>query len=160
MGGGGVTQTKRRPKKGKPLGRPQPVLRNKSVVSLRIRDSLATRRSYQYGWNELDETTFHSLGVIARRAPDGSPRFNFPQRLWLDPNVSMDWAEAPNLKVDTLALNILARFERGLRARISTDRPLNDSAEQFAELFLCTMPPDGGCIPHGVIREWLRSQRD
>jgi hypothetical protein len=156
-----VTQDKRRPSQGKPLRRPYPELRNKSVVSVRMRDKLATRRSYHYGWSELDETTFHTLGVIARRAPDGSPRFNFPQRLWLDPNVSMDWAEAPNPKVETLALNILARFEQGLRARISTDRrSLSDSAEQFAEVFLCTMPPDGGCIPHGVIREWLRLRRD
>jgi hypothetical protein len=155
-----VTQAMRRPGKGKPLRRPHPVLRNKSVVSAKIRDKLTTRRSYQYEWSELDEATFQPLGVIARRAPDGSPRFNFPQRLWLDPGVSMNWAEASSLEVQTLALNILAQFERGRRARISTPaQSLSDSAEQFAEIFLCTMPPDGGCIPAGVIREWLRSRR-
>jgi hypothetical protein len=155
-----VTQIMRRPGKGKPLRRPHSLLRNKSVVSVRVRDKPAIRFSYQYGWSELDEATFQPLGVIARRAPDGSPHFNFPQRLWLEPSVSMNWAEAPSLEVQTLALNILAQFERGRRAGLSTrPRPSGDSAQEFAELFLCTMPTDGGCIPTGVIREWLRSRR-
>jgi hypothetical protein len=119
-------------------------------------DRGSSPRSYHYGWADLDASTFQRIGVIARRAPDGSPRFNFPQRFWLDPNVSMDWSSEINRQVETLAVNILAAFK-------STQRHSGqhkETAGAFAELFLCTMPEDGGCIPRQVIRSWLRTLSD
>ena len=115
--------------------------------------------SYRYGWNDLDKGTFPVIGVIARRAPDGRPRFNFDQTIWLSARVNMDWAPELNLKVQTLALNILTRFVTQGRGKGSRrdSRWLRDHNGEFAKLFLCSMPADGGCIPTAVIEEWLRA---
>src|ERR1700722_3462812 len=98
--------------------------------------------SYQYGWNDLDGGTFPVIGVIAPRAPDGRPRFNFDQTIWLSARVRMDWAPELNLKVQTLALNILIRFVTQGRGKGSRkgSRWLRDHNGEFAKLFLCTMP--------------------
>jgi len=114
--------------------------------------------SYRYRWNDLDRGTFPVIGVIARRAPDGKPRFNFDQTIWLSARVKMDWAPELNLKVQTLALNILTLFVTQSPGKGSRrgSRWLRDHAAEFAELFLCTMPAEGGCIPTTVIKEWLK----
>ena len=114
--------------------------------------------SYHYGWNDLDRGTFSAIGAIARRAPDGRPRFNFDQTIWLSARVKMDWAPELNLKVQTLALNILTLFVTQSPGKGSRrgSRWLRDHSAEFAELFLCTMPAEGGCIPTTVIKEWLK----
>jgi hypothetical protein len=151
-----VAHIRRPPRKGRPLSRPRVAIRNHSVTMVVSENGGSSSRSYFYGWADLDASTFQRIGVIARRAPDGSPRFNFPQRYWLDPKVSMDWSCEINAQVETLAVNILATFK-------STRLPSGQHKEvagAFAELFLCSMPEDGGCIPRQVIRSWLRTLRD
>jgi len=116
--------------------------------------------SYSYEWDILDVRTFRLVGVIARRAPDGTPRFNFPQTVWLYPEVSMNWSTRMNRQMRTLAVNILTPFlpPRTEKVAIGTTSLLAlEQAAPFARLFLCTMPRDGGCIPRGVIQEWIRS---
>jgi hypothetical protein len=117
------------------------------------------KRSYWYRWNNLDHASFRAVGVIARRAPDGTPRFNFPQTIWVYPRAEMNWAPHMNRQVETLAVNILAAFvlTQARRNRIrATNRFTLDESTAFAKLFLCTMPRNGGCIPRTVIQEWIR----
>src|SRR6266702_2077841 len=66
-----------------------------------------SKASYRYRWDNLDFRTCRRLGVIARRAPDGSPRFNFPQTVWLSPQIRMDWSVHLTPAVRTLAVNVL-----------------------------------------------------
>lgn len=117
--------------------------------------------SYRYRWNDLDFRTFLSIGVIARRSPDGAACFNFPQTVWLFPDVAMDWSRRPNRSVQTLAVNILMPFVRRCCVEIPHDpgnvkRYALGLARPFAETFLLTMPTTGGRIPREVIVEWLQ----
>jgi hypothetical protein len=118
--------------------------------------------SHAYRWNGLDTRTFHTIGVIARRAPDGSPQFNFAQTVWLYPRIDMDWSPRAAHSTETLALNILAAYlalrpERTRRG--SAGRTALSAARPFAEMFLRDMPRAGGCIPRAVILEWLDESR-
>jgi hypothetical protein len=121
---------------------------------------LPIKPSYSYEWDILDVRTFRLVGVIARRAPDGTPRFNFPQTVWLYPEISMNWSTRMNRQMRTLAVNILTPFlpPRTERVAVGTTSLLAlEHAAPFARLFLCTMPREGGCIPRSVIQEWIRS---
>src|SRR4029077_3168162 len=95
----------------------------------------ASKPSYRYRWNNLDFRTSRRLGVIARRAPDGSPRFNFPQTVWLCPETSMDWSARLTPAVRTLAVNVLTLWvpEHDLVVGFgSTGRRAVAAAVQFA----------------------------
>jgi len=76
-----------------------------------IKAPCATSPSCCYGWHDLDDRTFNVLGVLARRAPDGTPRFNFSQTVWIHPRVDMNWSARMNRSVQTLAVNILVAFQ-------------------------------------------------
>jgi hypothetical protein len=116
--------------------------------------------SYEYEWDSLDPLTFRALGAIARRAPDGSPYFNFPQTIWLYPKTSMNWSPRLTRHVETLAVNLLAPWISARRQRsmgLTPEQLAIVVSRAFAREFLCTMPADGGCIPREVIQEWLRN---
>lgn len=122
---------------------------------------LELKPSYSYQWDELDVRTFRSEGVIARRTPEGEPRFNFPQTVWLFPDVRMDWARHANRAVQTLAVNILTNFfpERDMAAYFGTmSRRAFGNALRFAEDFILSMPPGGGHIPREIIERWIAEE--
>jgi hypothetical protein len=114
--------------------------------------------SYAHACSDLDLASFRAIGVIARRSPNGSPRFNLPQTVWLYPRVKMNWGPRMNRQVETLAWNILTAFVRvqprktGVRSSVLLTL---EESKAFAELILCTMPMSGGCIPRAVIRTWI-----
>src|ERR1700722_6925361 len=100
------------------------------------------RPSYDYHWDNLDFRTCRGLGVIARRAPDGTPRFNFPQTVWLNSDIKMDWSTRFTPAVRTLAVNVLTLWipEHDMVVGFgSTSRRAVAGAAQFAEVFLLTM---------------------
>ena len=116
--------------------------------------------SYDYEWDNLDPLTFRVLGAIARRAPDGSPRFNFSQTIWLYPKIAMNWSERLTRQAETLAVNLLAPWisaRRQRATRLTAEQLAMIASRAFAREFLCSMPADGGCIPREVIQEWIRS---
>lgn len=116
--------------------------------------------SFEYEWDNLDPVTFRVLGAIARRAPDRSPRFNFPQTIWLYPKTSMSWSARLTRHVETLAVNMLAPWISAHRQRatgLTAEQLAIVASREFAREFLCTMPADGGFIPREVIQEWIRS---
>jgi hypothetical protein len=116
--------------------------------------------SHEYEWNNLDPMTFRVLGAISRRAPDGSPRFNFPQTIWLYPKISMNWSERLTRQVETLAINLLTPWMSARRQRmsgLSAEQLAIVASREFARELLCSMPADGGFIPREVIQEWIRS---
>jgi hypothetical protein len=114
--------------------------------------------SHRYRWNTLDRASFHAIGVIARRSPDGAPRFNFPQMICVYPRVKMNWSPHLNRQVETLGVNILGAYVLSLprRNRLRAIRFTLDESRAFAELVLCTMPQNGGCIPRMIIQAWIR----
>jgi hypothetical protein len=122
------------------------------------RSSSPIRPSYAYAWSDLDLASFRAIGVIARRSPSGAPRFNLPQTVWLYPRVKMNWGPRVNRQVETLAWNILAAFTMVQPRRRSVRSCIVFTPEEsraFAELVICTMPVNGGCIPRAVIRTWI-----
>jgi hypothetical protein len=122
----------------------------------------ASKPSYRYHWDDLDFRTCRSLGVIARRAPDGAPRFNFPQTVWLFPDIRMDWSIRLTPAVRTLAVNVLTVWilEQDLAVCFGcTNRRAVAAADRFARAFLLTMPDSGGCLPRELITEWIREER-
>jgi hypothetical protein len=119
------------------------------------------RPSYRHRWHDLDFATFCTVGVIARRAPDGTPRFNFPQTVWWFPDVTMDWSRRADRRTRTLALNILTPLlpERDVQAHFGlTSRRAVLAAAPFAAAFLQEMPADGGCIPCEVLKQWIEEE--
>jgi hypothetical protein len=99
--------------------------------------------------------------MIARRAPDGTPRFNFPQTVWLSPEFRMDWSARLTPAVRTLAVNVLTLWipDHDLVVCFgSTSRRAVAAADRFAETFLVTMPMNGGCLPRKLITGWIREE--
>lgn len=119
------------------------------------------KASYRYNWYDLDFRTFHSLGVIARRAPDNSPRFNFPQTVWLYPDVNMDWSARNTRAAQTLAVNILTSMvnDRDFITHFgATSRRVIEVADLFTRDCLLTMPTDGGCLPRDMLEQWIKAK--
>jgi hypothetical protein len=131
------------------------------AVAARRCGPLASKPSFRYRWDNLDFRTCRRLGVIARRAPDGTPRFNFPQTVWLCPDIRMDWSVRLTPAVRTLAVNILTLWipERDFDASFgSTTRRAVAAAAPFAQAFLLMMPGNGGFLPRDLIKEWIREE--
>jgi hypothetical protein len=121
----------------------------------------AGESSYRYRWDNLDFRTCRALGVIARRAPNGSPCFNFPQTVWLSPEIRMDWSARLTPAVRTLAVNVLTLWipEHDLPVGFGcTSQRALAGAEGFARAFLLTMPGSGGCLPRELMEEWIRDE--
>ena len=111
------------------------------------------RPSYSYQWDSADKPTIYQLGVLARRDPAGQPIFNFVQ-ISAEAEPAMDWESDYTPATAALALTIIVLLLE--RAGVSQPRHrVRAIARDFAELFLCSMPPDGGCIPIEVMDHWL-----
>jgi hypothetical protein len=106
--------------------------------------------------------TFFSEGVVAQLDQWGIERFNFPQEIWIYPNVAMGSVGAAPSEV--LAVNILTRLihARDLPVLIGvTTRRALQLAPRFVEE--CLASRDRQCrryaIPISALRAWLAMHR-
>ena len=97
-------------------------------------------------------------GAVGWVDRDGVDRFNFPQTVWLYPDVQMRATRSLTRAAEVLAINILSlvladrdwdeldgkRSKRALRL-----------ARSFYRDCLSELPSDGWCIPLETVREWL-----
>lgn len=106
--------------------------------------------------------TFFSDGVVAQLDQWGIERFNFPQHIWLYPNIAMGSVGAAPSEV--LAVNILTRLinvrDLPVLAGATTRRALQ-LAPRFVEECLASRDPQ--CrrytIPISALRAWLAMHR-
>jgi len=106
--------------------------------------------SYLHDWRSLDDTNPYEYGVLARRDPLQHPIFNIPQKIWLAPDITMDWGSQYTEAVQTLAINVLAFFCKNTNGLPHTDPLL----KEFAELFLLSAPDDAWRIPLSTLADW------
>jgi hypothetical protein len=106
--------------------------------------------------------TFFREGVVAHLDQWGIERFNFPQQIWIYPNVAMGSVGAAPSEV--LAVNILTRLiharDLPVLSGLTTRRAL-ELAPRFVEE--CLASRDRHCrrytIPISVLRAWLAMHR-
>lgn len=102
-------------------------------------------------------------GIQLGRAADGRPVFNFNQRIWLFPDVGMEWMTRPSQQAQNLAANILTPFlpVRGRYAYLCPDclkgkeAPEHGLAWQFARQVLVPLSPEGVRIGPPFLHEWV-----
>lgn len=86
---------------------------------------------------------------------DGIDRFNFPQTIWLYPNVRMRATRRFTRAAEVLSVNLLS-----LALTDREPRYLERLARPFYEDCLADLTSDEWCIPLETIREWiLHTQR-
>ena len=91
---------------------------------------------------------------------NGADQFNFPQTVWLYPNVPMRATPRYTRAAEVLAVNILSMVltERDYQAfRGKTSVRAYRLARSFYEQCLSDLP-DQWCIPLDTIREWLQTR--
>lgn len=91
----------------------------------------------------------------------GRQRFNFAQRVWLQPSVSMAFTSAYSPALATLAVNLLSQVLRGGERQVAIGSPHRLAlalARAFAEDCLLTAPYEGWVIPRATIRAWVQSR--
>ena len=102
-------------------------------------------------------------GIQLCRAEDGSPVFNFAQRIWLYPGVGMEWSTRPTQAAQNLAANILAPFlpvkgrfaylcPECLKGRKTAQHGL---AWQFARQVLVPLNRKGVMMDPAFLEEWV-----
>ena len=102
-------------------------------------------------------------GINLRREADGSPVFNFKQRIWLFPDVDMAWTSRPTQQSQNLAANILTPF-LPLRGRYASlcpeclmgkEAPQHGLAWQFARQVLAPLGQEGARMGPEFVDEWV-----
>jgi hypothetical protein len=91
---------------------------------------------------------------------DGTDRFNFPQTIWIHPEVAMRATAQLTRASEALALNILSLVlaERDWEAlNGKTSARAVRLARSFHRDCLLELPSEGWCIPLQTIREWLHT---
>lgn len=101
-------------------------------------------------------------GVMGCVDGDGADHFNFPQSVWLYPNVPMRATARYSRAAEVLAVNILSlvleeRDYRAAQGRASA-RAVR-LAQAFYDECLVELPPGGWCIPLETIRAWVGARR-
>jgi hypothetical protein len=102
-------------------------------------------------------------GIQLKREADGRPVFNFNQRIWLFPDVGMEWMSRPLQQAQNLAANILTPFLplRGRYAYLCPDCLMGKEALehglawQFARQILVPLSPEGVRIGPQFLDEWV-----
>lgn len=103
-----------------------------------------------------------TCGAVGWVDSDGVDRFNFPQTVWLYPQVQMRATRSLTRAAEALAINIFSlvladRDWEELEGKQS-ERALR-LARSFYEDCLSELPNDGWCIPLETVREWLLMTR-
>jgi hypothetical protein len=91
---------------------------------------------------------------------DGADHFNFPQSVWLYPNVPMRATPRYSRAAEVLAVNILSLVleERDFRAAQGrTSARAVRLAQAFYDECLAELPTGGWCIPLETIHAWVRT---
>lgn len=91
---------------------------------------------------------------------DGADYFNFPQSVWLYPNVPMRATPRYSRAAEVLAVNILSLVleERDFRAAQGrTSARAVRLAQAFYDECLAELPTGGWCIPLETIHAWVRT---
>jgi hypothetical protein len=106
--------------------------------------------------------TFYSEGVVAQMDHWGVERFNFPQEIWLYPNIAMGSDGAAPSEV--LAVNILTRLIQVRDVRVvigATARRALQLAPAFVEECLSAREPHWTryTIPISALRAWVALNR-
>ena len=115
-------------------------------------ERVALRPSHTYRWNSTDKPGLAEFGVLARRDPRGRAVLNFEP---LEPGVEFDWGDDYTPAVAALSVTVVVRLlEHTHTVGLPTPR-LRALARNFGEMFLCTMPDDGGFIPIDVMEHWI-----
>ena len=127
---------------------------------------MAGRRQVQRGSTATarDEALRGARGVVATRwqrsrrerdamgslDDDGIDQFNFPQTIWLYPNVRMRATPRFTRAAEVLSVNLLS-----LALAECEPRYLARLARPFYEDCLTELPSEAWCIPLETIRAWL-----
>ncbi len=115
----------------------------------------------RFDWNDWPDVTaipFARYGFVCTRTDKDKPVYNIRQRIWLRPELQMDWCDNA-LAGLTLAANVVDEFlwtaSSGKSTELQLKGHIEDIYESFVEDFVRTMPPAGGHIPVSVMRDWL-----
>lgn len=106
--------------------------------------------------------TFDLQGVLAERDEWGVERFNFPQQIWLYPNIAMgSHGTAPR---EVLAINILTRLIHGRAIRVlvgTTSHRVLQLVPMFMEECLSGSQAHWSryTIPIAALRAWVALKR-
>ena len=112
------------------------------------------RPSHSYRWNSPDKPGLSEFGVLARRDPKGRAVLNVEP---VEPGVEFDWEAEYTPAVAALSAAIVLVLLEHTRVPKRLPAPrLRALARHFGELFLCTMPADGGFIPIDVMEHWMQ----
>ena len=130
-----------------------------AAVTPSVRETESTR---SHPKRRRPADTFYSEGVVAQLDEWGVERFNFPQQIWLYPNIAMGSNGAAPSEV--LAVNILTRLiqVRDIRVVIgATSRRALQLAPAFVEECLSGREPHWHryTIPITALRAWLALHR-
>ena len=91
----------------------------------------------------------------------GRQHFNFAQRIWLHPSVTMAVTPVMTLELQTLAINLLTPLtrERDYRAAVGvTSKRVMRLAKRFCAECLLTADAAALLMPRSAIRAWLASR--
>lgn len=109
-------------------------------------------------WPDVTAVPFARYGFVCARTDADKPVYNVRQRIWLRPNLQMDWCGS-NVACLTLAANVVDQYVwtcyAGNGIELQLERHIEDIYESFVEDFVRTMPVAGGHIPVSVLRDWL-----
>jgi hypothetical protein len=92
----------------------------------------------------------------------GRQHFNFVQRIWLDPAISMEFTTVQTTALETLAVNLLTLVTRERDCRtavgITSQRALA-LTPQFCVECLLGAPVEAWELPRASIKAWIESHR-
>lgn len=92
----------------------------------------------------------------------GRQHFNFVQRIWLDPAISMEFTTVQTTALETLAVNLLTLVTRERDCRtavgITSQRALALTPQFCAECLLGA-PVEAWELPRASIKAWIESHR-
>ena len=115
----------------------------------------------QFDWDDWPDVTvvpFVRFGFVCSRTDEDKPEYNIRQRIWLRPQLQMDWCGSA-LAGLTLAANVVDEFVWACSSDKGIERQLQghieDIYESFVDDFVRTIPAEGGHIPVSVMRDWL-----
>jgi hypothetical protein len=92
----------------------------------------------------------------------GRQHFNFVQRIWLDPAISMEFTAVQTTALETLAVNLLTLVtrERDCRAAVGvTSQRALALTRKFCAECLLGAPVEAWELPRASIMAWIESHR-
>jgi hypothetical protein len=88
---------------------------------------------------------------------NGGQHFNFAQRVWIDPSVSMAFTSIRTKALETLALNVLALACHPASAISGASAP--KLVRTFCDECLLGAPREAWSMPRTAVLEWMATQQ-